>query len=341
MMNRFDATDENVKEMQNDLCGIGQKIDAHAVSIKKLEQQFNQLSTNANPRQPDTLPSNTIQNLKNDGHCMTVTIRGGKQTIDPPMPSEVEKMVKKDEDEIEFTDGPKDNDGKEVENDERMKHCSAIATRSLVQKKEDPGAFTIPCTIGVMHFAKLRRPIGVLQDVLVKVESFIFPTDFVILDCEVDFEVPIILGRPFLAIGRSLVDIEKGLMKLRLNNEEVTFNICRSIKQESALKAVSVVNLIMQQDSEVSIEEKLGVDALAVVMMNFDSNKNEDYDELVAALDRFEFCSKPKRLEFDMKNRDSPSAKPSVDKPPKLDLKALPPHLRYVFLGKDKILLVS
>ena len=102
---------------------------------------------------------------------------------------------------------------------------------------EDPGAFTIPCTVESLHFAKalcdlgasinliplsiykklglgdpkpivmwllmadrtVKRPIGILHDVLVKVESFIFPVDFVILDCEVDFEVPIILGRPFLA----------------------------------------------------------------------------------------------------------------------------------------------
>ena len=48
---------------------------------------------------------------------------------------------------------------------------------------------------------------------LVKVELFIFPRDFVILDCEVDFEVPIILERPFLATGRALVDMEKGQMK--------------------------------------------------------------------------------------------------------------------------------
>ena len=35
-----------------------------------------------------------------------------------------------------------------------MQHCSAIATRSPAQKKEDPGVFTIPCTVGSLHFAK-------------------------------------------------------------------------------------------------------------------------------------------------------------------------------------------
>ena len=53
----------------------------------------------------------------------------------------------------------------------------------------------------------VKRPIGILHDVLVKVKLFIFPEDFVILDCEVDFEVPIILGRPFLATGRAFVDM--------------------------------------------------------------------------------------------------------------------------------------
>ena len=76
----------------------------------------------------------------------------------------------------------------------------------------------------------VKRPIGILHDVLVKVDSFIFPADFVILDCEVDIEVPIILGSPFLATGRALDDMPKGKMKFWLNNEEATFNICRSMR---------------------------------------------------------------------------------------------------------------
>ena len=82
----------------------------------------------------------------------------------------------------------------------------------------------------------VKRPIGILHDVLVKVESFIFLDDFVILECEVNFEVPIILGRLFLATGRALVDMENGQMKFWLNNEEVTFNICRLIRSNLLLK---------------------------------------------------------------------------------------------------------
>ena len=73
-------------------------------------------------------------------------------------------------------------------------------------------------------------------------ESFIFPADFVILDCEVDFEVPIILGRTFLATGRALVDMEKGQMTFQLNNEEDTFNICRTMRQSGELQSVSAIS---------------------------------------------------------------------------------------------------
>ena len=88
----------------------------------------------------------------------------------------------------------------------------------------------------------LKRPIGILHDVLVKVESFIFPTDFVIFDCEVDFEVPVIIGRPFLFIGRALVDMENGQMKFLMNNEEATFNVCRTMRQNGELQSVSTIS---------------------------------------------------------------------------------------------------
>ena len=129
-----------------------------------------------------------------------------------------------------------------------MQHCSAIATRSLVRKKEDSGSFTISCTIVLLQFSNelcdlgasinhmplsiykklglgdlkptamqlvmadriVKKPIRILHNILVKVESFIFPTNFVILEYEVDYEVPIILRRPFLATGHALVDMEKG-----------------------------------------------------------------------------------------------------------------------------------
>ena len=96
----------------------------------------------------------------------------------------------------------------------------------------------------------MKRPIEILHDVLVKVESFIFPEDFVILDFEVDFEVPIMIGRPFLATGRALVNMEKGHMKFWPNNEKVTFNICRSMRQSGELQSVSDISYKVGKSSE-------------------------------------------------------------------------------------------
>ena len=73
-----------LKELRCDLASIGQKVDTHAISIKQIELQMTQLSVTVNTRQPGTLPSNTVQNPKNDAHFRAITTRGGKQTVDPP-----------------------------------------------------------------------------------------------------------------------------------------------------------------------------------------------------------------------------------------------------------------
>ena len=74
-----------------------------------------QLSTTVNPRQPGTLLSKTIQNPKNDRHCMIVTTRGGKQTIDPPMSSVVEDEMRKDEEVVKTSGELVDKTSKEKE----------------------------------------------------------------------------------------------------------------------------------------------------------------------------------------------------------------------------------
>ena len=117
--------------------------------------------------------------------------------------------------------------------------CNVVIKRGLPEKMKDPGSFTIPCTIGEFEFQKalcdsgasinlmpysvakklslgeitpttvtlqmadrtLAKPRGIIEDVLVKVGNFIFPVDFIILDMEEDSQVPLLLGRPFLATG--------------------------------------------------------------------------------------------------------------------------------------------
>ena len=65
---------------------------------------------------------------------------------------------------------------------------------------------------------------------LVKVDKFIYPVDFVVLDMRDVNEVPPILGRPFLATGRALIDVKAGCLTLRVDNEQVHFHKSHSAK---------------------------------------------------------------------------------------------------------------
>ena len=134
---------------------------------------------------------------------------------------------------------------------------------------KDPSSFTIPYSIGKYEFKKalcdlgasinlmplsvvhilslgeltsiiiilqmadrsIAQPEGVLEDVLIKVGKFIFPVDFVVMKMEEDNQVPLLLGRPFLATGAALIDVKKGELTLRVGNEAVHFNLDKSLTQ--------------------------------------------------------------------------------------------------------------
>ncbi|XP_076885036.1 uncharacterized protein LOC143534424 [Bidens hawaiensis] len=75
----------------------------------------------------------------------------------------------------------------------------------------------------------VKFPRGIVENMLVKIDKFVFPVDFVILDMDEDKNVPLILGRPFLATARALINVYTGRLTLRVGDEEVTFDIGRSM----------------------------------------------------------------------------------------------------------------
>ena len=76
----------------------------------------------------------------------------------------------------------------------------------------------------------LKHPQGVIENVLVKVDKFIFPGDFIVLDMEKDKEIPIILGKPFLATGRAMIDVQKGELKLRVQDDKFIFSVFNAMR---------------------------------------------------------------------------------------------------------------
>ncbi|KAK5835643.1 hypothetical protein PVK06_011337 [Gossypium arboreum] len=146
---------------------------------------------------------------------------------------------------------------------ELNEECSAILQNKLPTELKDPGSFTIPCLIGSLNVEKaladlgasinlmpykmfkqlglgvptptrmsiqlanrsVKYPRGIIEDVLVKLDKFIFPIDFVVLDMDEDVEVPLILGRSFLATARAVIDVGDGKLALRIGGEEIIFKI--------------------------------------------------------------------------------------------------------------------
>ena len=108
------------------------------------------------PRLPPTFPQRLVKKTEDGKYKCFITLL--KQlSINVPLVKALEQMTG-------YAKFMKDLVTKKrsvtFEGDDKMKHCSVIATTSLVQKKEDPGAFTIPCTIGLLHIAKALCDLG-------------------------------------------------------------------------------------------------------------------------------------------------------------------------------------
>ncbi|XP_052198389.1 uncharacterized protein LOC127805674 [Diospyros lotus] len=185
----------------------------------------------------------------------------------------------------------------------------------------------------------IKYPYGVIEDVLVKVEKLILPADFLVLDMEEDKDIPIILGRPFLATGRTLIDVQKRELTMRVQDQEVTFNVFKAMKFPNGA------------------DDCFRLDALDTLMFASPSPKEDDLlqatlTNLEAFDDEVEECYRlldatPKILakktkidplpckSSEFSNSSHKQCKDVSEAIPTFELKPLPSHLRYVFLGKS------
>ncbi|XP_076917361.1 uncharacterized protein LOC143577409 [Bidens hawaiensis] len=85
----------------------------------------------------------------------------------------------------------------------------------------------------------VKYPRGIIENLLVKVDKFVFPVDFMVLDMEADKKVPIILGRPFFRTAKALIDVYEGRITLRVDDENVTYDIAKSMKHQDDSEDVS------------------------------------------------------------------------------------------------------
>ena len=167
--------------------------------------------------------------------------------------------------------------------------CSAIIQKSIPQKSCDPISFTLPISVGILYVGKalldlgasinlislsmlkkigeidvrptrmtlqltdrfIKHPYGVVEDLLVKVDKFLFPVDFVVMDIEEDVDVYVILGRPFMKTAKVIIDVDKGKLKVCVENEEVSFNVFKAMKHHNDKKDCFRLDVIDEEYSRV------------------------------------------------------------------------------------------
>ncbi|XP_070667378.1 uncharacterized protein [Malus domestica] len=202
-------------------------------------------------------------------------------------------------------------------------------------------------------------PKGVLEDVLVQVNHLIFPADFYVLEMEDSSHapsLPILLGRPFMKTARTKIDVFMGTLTMEFDGDIIRFNLSETIKypmEDHSCFAIDIVDSLAQVHLD-----RMNDDALEIALVHGIGARNKcggiqathsmesdhiavppcgEVFEMVAALESLPSHSGKSSLSI----LDSVLANkllPSIVQPPTLELKPLPSHLKYVFLGEDQTL---
>ena len=165
-------------------------------------------------------------------------------------------------------------------------HVSSMIQHNLPPKRKDPGSFTIGCQIGETHldgalmdlgasvnvmplslYKRLsigalqptpialtfadrgkRSPAGVVEDVLVRVDKFILPADFIVLDIgddpNGDNGFPLIFGRPFMATAGVKINVLKGTISFKVLGEKVKFEMFKPVHPPEVVEEVFAIDLV-------------------------------------------------------------------------------------------------
>ncbi|KAK8619595.1 hypothetical protein V6N13_135877 [Hibiscus sabdariffa] len=246
--------------------------------------------------------------------------------------------------------------------------CLALMHNKIPAKKTDPGSFTIECFIGHNYptkalcdpgasinlmpksvFRKLGigeakpttvmlqladhsyvQPEGKIEDILVKVDKFIFLADFLILDCEADENAPIILGRPFLATGRVLMDFGEDELVLRVDDQQVKINIIRTENRVEKIEKCKIIKAAAEINPDIK-----SICPGRKYQNKFNST-GADKVQVPFTIEAGNWVSAKPGKYFEPLNYTN--EKSSEGQLPKLELKTLPEQLKYVYLGINNTL---
>ena len=193
----------------------------------------------------------------------------------------------------------------------------------------------------------MKIPRGIVNDVLVQMDRFYFPVDFVRLDTHhvvsQGSQFPVILGRPFLTIANAIIHYGGRLMTLSFGNMTVNlkiFNVIKVVGDDEDICEVNVIESIVQEYIDYfSCDDPLK--SYLVIPKCVEEVTTLELEFLYSMLEHSEVMETngwTSRLE------ELPQIEervfPSKEKPPKLKLKPLSSHLKYSFLGSEETFLV-
>ncbi|GKA68295.1 reverse transcriptase domain-containing protein, partial [Tanacetum coccineum] len=253
-------------------------------------------------------------------------------------------------------------------------NCSAVILKTFPEKLGDPGRFLIPCdfpeldeclaladlgaSINLMPlsvFEKLNlqgltktkmileladrstsTPTGIAENVFVKVGTFYFPADFVVVDYDADPRVPLILGRPFLRTARALIDVHGEEMTLRHDDQSVTFKVGDTKNfSYNAIESVNKVDFI-DIACEVFLKRFFGVSRR---IDDAECDPEKDILLLEAILNSEPLSPLPNHANYfpevrkELKICEAKTDETSIDEPPEVELKDLLPYLAICIFG--------
>ncbi|GKB78670.1 DNA-directed DNA polymerase [Tanacetum coccineum] len=203
----------------------------------------------------------------------------------------------------------------------------------------------------------IQYPRGIIKNVLIKVDKFVLPIDFIILDMPEDSRVPIILGRPFLATARAMIDVFNKKITLRVGDDEVIFDVDQSIKRpttedDECYGINDLDNTINEEAQYFLTNEEPGsflsrgleksIDQSDLECCESASSNGNNESDPKSLIRRIDSANTPYPVtqgatkHDDVKSEHLYSASANEIDEKKPELKNLPQHLEYAYLDEDK-----
>ncbi|CAM8999186.1 unnamed protein product [Rhodiola kirilowii] len=188
------------------------------------------------------------------------------------------------------------------------------------------------------------QPLGVIDDVLVQVENLIFPADFYVLKMEdegAQDQPPILFGRPFLKTARTKIDVDSGTLSMEVEDEVINFNIYQAMQyppDDAEVHALDAIDELVEF-SDIPYRD----DVLEIIMREAIESRGASIGMLRDTSDVLQELrvSPPLTLRYEANQvalTNKSTLVPSVVQAPELQLKPLPKHLKYIYLGDGETL---